>query len=342
MKKIFIPILILASVTNCIGYLYHLGEEQWNQLRVRTPIQKVLDSEDTEFEIKQKLQLVQSVRDFGIRELSLSPESGFVYYVPLNREEIGWNVSASKPLAFESFTWWFPIAGTVPYKGFFDREKAIEEEKYLKSLGLDTRIRVTGGYSTLGWISDPVFSPQLNWDRADLVGLIIHEMSHATGYISGDSVFNESYASFVETRGSELYYEKYLGAEKEWKDWIQKKQKNEIILSEIRKTATQLKEIYESEISESEKIKKKKETIENFKLRLLNSGFVGKENREKFLQKEWNNEDFIGVLRYKSGKKYFEKIFREVNSDWKLFHVEVIQRYKDLPPEEKRKVWEEQ
>lgn len=50
----------------------------------------------------------------------------------MDREEIGWHVTACYPLKLESYTWWFPIAGTVPYKGYFDLDKTKEEEKELQ------------------------------------------------------------------------------------------------------------------------------------------------------------------------------------------------------------------
>jgi len=31
------------------------------------------------------------------------------------------------------------------------------EEQELKKKGLDTRLRITAGYSTLGWFSDPLY-----------------------------------------------------------------------------------------------------------------------------------------------------------------------------------------
>lgn len=67
-------------------------------------------------------------------------------------------------------------------------------------------MRITAGYSTLGWFSDPVLSPQLRMTEDELVSLVIHEMSHATVYFPGDSNFNESYASFVEEIGTEKFY----------------------------------------------------------------------------------------------------------------------------------------
>lgn len=320
-------------------YLTHLGTEQMSQIWNREKITELVQSDNLPSSQKERLEFVLKTKEFGVEHLHLSPDSGFVYYVELDREEVGWNVSASYPLEFRSYTWWFPIAGEVPYKGFFDYDRALEEEKKLKQKGLDTRIRVTGGYSTLGWFSDPIFSPQLKWAYPRLAGLVLHEMSHATVYIPGDSKFNESYANFVEEKGVALFYQE----ETEVKDYekyrnSQKKQKESLEL--IRNTAVALQSIYESEITDSEKRKEKEKTIENFKSTALEMGLVPSEKETLFREKDWNNEDFIGVLRYKSGKKFFESKFQEAKGDFSLFH-RLVRDYEKLSPEEKKLAMEE-
>ena len=68
--------------------------------------------------------------------------------VALGWDHTIWNVSASKPLAFEPATWWFPIVGTVPYLGFFEKDEALDQVKALEADGLETYLRTAGAYST--------------------------------------------------------------------------------------------------------------------------------------------------------------------------------------------------
>lgn len=197
-----------------MGYLWHLGTGQLDILLKRRSIQSILQDANTKNELKTKLQQVETFREYGIKELALNSSSGFKSFVELDRKEIGWHVAACYPLKLESYTWWFPIAGTVPYKGYFDLEKAKEEEKELKEKGFDTRIRITSGYSTLGWFEDPIFSSQLNDTKPyEVASLVFHEMAHATVYFPGDSLFNESYASFVEEEGTFHFLESVEGKE---------------------------------------------------------------------------------------------------------------------------------
>ncbi|WCL50259.1 aminopeptidase [Leptospira sp. GIMC2001] len=336
--KIF-RILTLFSIIllqNCVIYLSHLAGEQVDQFKKRERIDKVIANDSASPEEISKLRFIQDVKKFGIEHLALSEDSGFEYYVKLDRDSVGWNVSASYPLEFRSYTWWFPIAGEVPYKGYFDNKLALEEEKSLKHKGLDTRIRITGGYSTLGWFSDPVFSPQLQAQLPELAGLVFHEMTHATVYIPGDPVFNESYASFVETKGVELYYtNKDLTKDLiSWKDRKDKKMKS---IQLIRSTAEVLKKIYESDRSDMEKLKLKANAISEFKVSAIKKGFVSKENIDKFTKKDWNNEDFIGALRYQSGNTFFERVFQEAGGDFLKFH-NLVKKYEKLSKEERKQI----
>ncbi|MCB1176982.1 MAG: aminopeptidase, partial [Leptospiraceae bacterium] len=296
-KKLILFIILLFQ--NCLPYLFHLGQGQLEIIKNRNEISEVLEDQKLDDSTKEKLRLVLQVREFAIKKLALNPEGGYKYFTKLDRPEVGWHVSASYPLKFDSYTWWFPIAGKVPYKGYFDIEKAKEEEKELKEKGLDTKLRITAGYSTLGWFSDPLLSPQLKLKKYDLVSLVIHEMTHATVYFKNDSVFNESFATFVEEIGTEIYFNSgETPEEKELlKNYKDSKRKNKKIISEIKNTALQLKSLYDSDKSDSVKLLEKEKIIEKFRNKLLD---IGKEypsfNKTKWLKSELNNENFIGAL----------------------------------------------
>ena len=329
---------------NCIPYLYHVSTEQAKIILNRKEITQVVESEKVESLTKSKLKLIQTVREFAVKEIHLNPKGGFEYFTNLDREEVGWNVSASYPLKFESYTWWFPFAGTVPYKGYFDLAKAKDEEKNLIEKGFDTRVRITAAYSTLGWFSDPVLSPQLRMTEDELVSLVIHEMSHATVYFPGDSNFNESYASFVEEEGTELFYRAHKSDKAE--EVLQKRKKaklqSDIIISKVKETAFKLKAMYEREdLADTEKLEQKKRIIEEYRTEILaNADKFSNFNPEKFKKTPLNNENFIGILRYHSGSKLFQDKFKEVGRDFKKFHAE-MEKLKSLSVEERAEMLKE-
>jgi len=330
------PICLLFSFFGCIPYLIHIGSEQGRILWHREKIEQLISEKRLEEESLKKLRLIQKVRSYAISKLALNENGGFVYYTMLNRDEIGWNVSASEPLSFTSYTWWFPIAGTVPYKGFFNKDYALKLENELKEKGLDTRVRVIGGYSTLGWFSDPVLSPQLKWEEFRLVGLVFHEMAHATVYLPGDTDLNESYASFVEEKGLEQYYTLTEGPKSQTleKYRLEKIVRNRAI-ELLKRYAKNLESIYQSNQTKEEKLSAKQKIISEFKEEILKLKIVSAKKAEEFRKREWNNEDFLGFIRYHSGVKGFESIFQKVNGDFQAFHIEIKKLF-ELSPEERK------
>lgn len=311
---------------NCLGYLAHLGKGQAAILYGRKKIADLVQSENTPEKQKSKLRIIVSARRFALEKLSLNPKGGFEYFTSLDREEVGWHVTASYPLKFESYTWWFPITGRVPYKGFFDYSMAKELEDSLISEGLDTRLRVTAGYSTLGYFSDPVLSPQLRLKDDELAALVFHEMAHGTVYFSDDSQFNESYASFVEDRGTELYYETNDFADR--KEVLERRKnmrrETDIIMREIKITAQDLKKLYDSEKTDGDKLREKKEIIESFRTRILARRNEFKAaDPERFRKAKLNNESFMGALRYSSGSLFFHEKFESAGRDFSKFHEEM-------------------
>src|SRR5690606_29809700 len=110
------------------------------------------------------------------------------------------------PICFEPYTWWFPIVGRVPYKGFFDFDEAHEQARRLDARGYDTYVRPSAAFSTLGWFNDPVLNTVLRYSDVDLVQTVIHELTHNTIYIAGQAGFNESFATFVGDRGAAAFF----------------------------------------------------------------------------------------------------------------------------------------
>lgn len=329
----------MIFLSNCMGYLGHLAMGQSEILWKREKISVLLDS-TIDDKLKAKFSLINKARKYAASDLFLNPDGGFEYYSNLDREEVGWHVTASYPLKFESYTWWFPIVGSVPYKGFFDVQKAKEEEEYLTQKGLDTRIRITSGYSTLGWFSDPLLSPQLRLREDELISLVFHEMAHSTLYFNGDSDFNESYASFVEDMGTQKYYETMQTDESReiLRKRNQSKKEKKIVFGIVKEVGEKLKAMYDTEISDVEKFRRKGIYVEEFRNQILEKSLDFEViNMKNFKNAKINNETFLGVLRYNSGERFFQEQFEKSGYQFQKFH-EALKKFQTISKEERKKL----
>lgn len=161
------------------------------------PVEVLLTDPTYPDSLKQKLLLVKAVRQFAIDSLGLRDTKNYQKVYDQKGEELLWVVTACEPFALQPKLWKFPVVGAVPYKGFFSKEKAVDERSMLEKEGYDVSIRNPGGWSTLGWFNDPILSNMLQRREGDLANLIIHEMVHATIWVKDDAEFNENLATFI-------------------------------------------------------------------------------------------------------------------------------------------------
>ena len=204
MKTLFL-IFFSFTLPGCmVGYLVESSYHQQKILRSRIPINEYLQRLDLNPEIEKKLKLVQEAKDFAEKNLGLKKSDNYNSYVPLNRPYVTWIVRASENYKLDSYQWWFPLVGHVPYKGFFSEKGALDEAKKFDS-SYDTFVRGVTAYSTLGWFDDPILSPMMRYEDHDLVELIIHETVHATIFIKNQVDFNEQLATFIAQEGTKLF-----------------------------------------------------------------------------------------------------------------------------------------
>jgi len=190
-------------------YVIQAGLTQSEILWNRRSISTVVSDPETTPEIARKLELVTLARAFS-QDLQLSPGGSFQSYSALDRDTLAWIVMAAKPDSFEFYTWWFPIVGSVPYKGYFSPTAANSAAKDLQDQGYETLVRGTEAFSTLGWFDDPVMTPMLKNDDHEIVNTVLHEIFHTTIWLPNFVAFNESLANFVGLTGAIAFYQQKL------------------------------------------------------------------------------------------------------------------------------------
>ena len=182
-------------------YVIRAGFEEAKILSRRRPISSVIEDPGTSGKTRSKLQLVLQARDFAEHALGLEAGESYTTYSYVDSDTLLLVVSAARKDRFEAYTWWFPIVGRVPYKGFFHFDAAYREAERLEAAGYDTYVRPSGAFSTLGWFNDPLLNTLLRYDDVSLVSTVLHELLHNTVYIPSQIAFNETFANFVGDRG---------------------------------------------------------------------------------------------------------------------------------------------
>ena len=198
--------ILLFALTPTGCYLSRAGWEEAKILGRRRPIATLVADSAVDSVTRAKLRLVLEARAYARHTLGLDVGESFSTYSALERDTLVLLVSAAHRDRLEAYTWWFPIVGRVPYKGFFDFRAARALADQLRRDGLDVYLRPASAFSTLGWFNDPLLSTTLRSDSLELVNTVIHEVTHNTYYGAGQAEFNESFANFVGARGAEAFF----------------------------------------------------------------------------------------------------------------------------------------
>ncbi len=315
---LFAAALLGCFNTSCsqVSYYYSIGKHQALLLRSKVDVDQILNQTDIDMKTREYLELSKEVRIFAKENLQLTVADNYSEFVQLPRKYVSYAVNASPKYELKNYLWSFPIVGNLPYKGYPYPEQAKKEAERLKQAGYDVYVRGVTAYSTLGWFSDPILSSMLLYEKHSFVDTLIHESVHATLYIKSEADFNERLASFIGTKGAELFY-----AQKNNQEAI-KALRNEvydkkIFSAFIKKELADLNQWYQEDLKklpteqwDSLKKSRLKSIQEKYKKLDLKgdstSGFVNRELNNAILQlySTYNeNFDSLEMAYQKLGKK---------------------------------------
>ncbi|HEX7048778.1 MAG TPA: aminopeptidase [Longimicrobiales bacterium] len=275
-RKLWIALVVVvlvagATLTCSPTYVVRAGIEEARILSRREPITEVVADPDTSEPIRRKLEMVVEARTFAHRVLDLDVGDSYTTYSWVDRDTLALVLSAARQDRFEPVTWWFPIVGHIPYKGFFSLAEAREAARELEEEGYDTYIRPTGAFSTLGWFNDPLLSTILRYNDVSLVSTVIHELTHNTLFVPSRVSFNESFASFVGDRGAIAYFcalegedgERCREARADWSD-------NLIFGAFLQELIAELEAVYaRTDLPLSERLARREEVFARAKARFV-------------------------------------------------------------------------
>jgi len=183
----------------------HLGAGQARLLAAREPIDEALGRADLDAATREKLALVPEVRA-SAAAFGLDVGGQYTSWAPWPGDRIVTALITTRPGEIEPAGFWFPLVGTVPYKGFFDPARAEAEAARWRAQGRDVCLAPVPAYSTLGWLDDPVTGPMLRAGTGALVETLFHELVHRTVFARDAGDFNEGLATFVGQEASIAFF----------------------------------------------------------------------------------------------------------------------------------------
>src|SRR5215208_6281700 len=126
-RRVAAVLLLLGGTAACSPfYVIRAGYEEAKLLRRRESIAELVRDSTTPPATREKLRLVLRARAFAEDSLGLDAGKSYTTFAQLDSDTLAMIVSAAYKDRFEPYTWWFPIIGHVPYKGYFSEKKARE------------------------------------------------------------------------------------------------------------------------------------------------------------------------------------------------------------------------
>ena len=306
------------------GYLLRAAYEQTDILARRQSIDKLIKQPETDEVTRKKLKLVLEAREFA-EEIGLTPRASFTKYTQIDRDVLLWVLSASEKASFKPYTWWFPVVGTVPYKGFFDKRDAETEAENLKKLGYEVSVRGAEALSTLGWFNDPILSTTLKNQDDWIVNTVIHETVHSTVWIKNNVPFNESLANFVGFEGAVQFFTAQFftvqssqsSKKSKEKDWIkistERRAMEFELAAAIEKLYADLKELYKSYAPDDVKLTWRQKIFDR------HTAPIRAKYPEMKILKEINNSEIMQLKFYMTSLELFNALYISVKQDWFQF-----------------------
>jgi predicted aminopeptidase len=301
------------------------------------PVEALLAASNTLPELKARLELLQELRTFAGECLKLPVNGHYRKYVDLGRPFAVWNVEAAGEFSLEPKTWWYPIVGSLKYRGYFTEHGATNYAAHLRQKGLDVTAEGVQAYSTLGWFKDPALNTFIFESDADLAELLFHELAHQKLFAHGDTDFNEAFATTVGQEGARRWlkarrdpavFERYLEGLRRNAEFVslvsQTRRELEELYGDVRTEAGEVKAAAERRgVTEGQLREGKRRAIEDLRARYgqLKIRWDGYSGYDEWFRREINNAKLNSVATYYDLVPGFEGLLREEAGNLEQFYA---------------------
>lgn len=324
--KLLLAVSIAGLLVSCetVNYYTQAARGQLAILAAREDILQLLDDPGLDPQLRDKFTAVLSIRDFAQAELHLPVANNYLTYVDVAREHVVWNVFAAPEFSVEPVSWCYPIAGCVSYRGYFSEAAALRYAEGLAAQNYDVYTGGVDAYSTLGWFDDSLLSTVSDRPDYQLAALIFHELAHQIVYVSGDTTFNESFATAVERAGLRRWLlngergDILAQAETE-------RRRQERFVALVSQSREQLKALYLLDESDDSKRQRKAQILQQLRadyaaLQLEWGGYGGYDN---WFASSLNNAQLSTVSSYNDLVPFFNSVLEAAGGDFEQFYEEV-------------------
>jgi len=334
-------LLLVLALGACSGPGYYLQaiSGQKNLMQSRQDIQTLLNDPATPAELAGQLRTAEQIKAFAQNQLGLPADGSYSSYVEVEGEALVWNVVATPEFSLQPKKWCFLVAGCVPYRGFFERQKAQASAERLSNKGLDVIVSPAAAYSSLGWFSDPLLSTMLSASDTRLATYLFHELAHQRLYLKNDGQFNEGYANFVEEAGVRTWLEANQRQD-ELQKWQQLQDVGEDFSGLIGKARFQLAGLYRSNETVTAMRRQKAEIFRAFEhdyQELSDEKWQGKPYYSAWFKEPLNNARLALYNTYEGSHCAFQGLWDKSAGDWQKFHQ--LAEQKSKLPNDERQEW---
>jgi predicted aminopeptidase len=263
-------LLAAAALLTCgcatpAGYLAKQGKYLLRDSMGARSARSLLASPRTDARTRALLLRAEEIRRYAFERIGLKRNGNFARYKQLDRDHLVSVVSACAADSFTPFTWRYPLLGRLPYRGFYERADADREAARLAAEGWDVVVRPVDSFSTLGFTRDPLYSFMSDYTAYELASLILHEQTHATLFVKGQTQFSEELASFVGEQGALDWLAGSAGSgSAEYRQALDQIADERAFEERVRGLRGALEGVYSSALSRERKLQDKERLIADF------------------------------------------------------------------------------
>jgi predicted aminopeptidase len=323
LARIWLVVALLALQGCGTLYVMQAANGEWQVMRARKPIDKILKDPKTPQEFRDTLTQVNAAREFASRELALPDNRSYRTYADVHRPYVVWNVVAAPEFSVHPKQWCFPVAGCVAYRGYFVEKRARSFAGRLGRQGYDVTLDGVPAYSTLGKFADPVLSTMLPYGPDELAAIIFHELAHQLLYVKNDTGFNEAFATTVENAGLERWLT-LNGHADEIRRYRKDSTREREYVDLFDRTRAQLARLYASGLPVAQMRARKTQTLATLAAEIKDlekRQGVKSSGYDEWIKEGLNNARLASEANYYDCVPGFERLLAEQDNDLPRFYA---------------------